>query len=52
VDSKIIRILIGRIMEKCRRKFKRPLREIRWINLDEKELKLETNLEWRGLLWR
>jgi hypothetical protein len=28
VDSKIIRILIGRIMEKCWRKFKRPLREL------------------------
>ena len=23
-----------------------------WINLDEKELKLETNLEWREFLWR
>jgi hypothetical protein len=28
VDSKTIRILIGGIMEKCWRKFKRPLREL------------------------
>jgi hypothetical protein len=28
-------------------KIKEAIKGIGWINLDEKELKLETNLEWR-----
>jgi hypothetical protein len=28
------------------------IKRMGWINLDEKELKLERNLEWREFLWR
>ena len=50
-------VLIGGITEKClfnqeEEKIKEVIKGIGWINLDEKELKLETNLKWRGYLWR
>jgi hypothetical protein len=44
--------MIGSQWEGILSQIEEAIKRMRWINLNEKELKLETNLEWHGFLWR